>query len=42
MAGVAIIWGILGLAFKWTDEQTAFTAIWGGLATFGIRRAIGK
>lgn len=42
MAALAILWGLYGWYSGWIDQQTALTAIWGGLAVFGIRRAIGK
>lgn len=37
----AIAWGVIGFAMGWADQTTAINAVWMGLATFGIRRAIG-
>ena len=41
MAALAIVWGIAGMVMGWSDQETSFTAIWTGLAAFGVRRAIG-
>tara|TARA_Y100000034_G_C6680275_1_gene299019 strand:- start:409 stop:570 length:162 start_codon:yes stop_codon:yes gene_type:complete len=40
VAAIAILWGVLGFLAGWTDGETAMNAIWIGLATFGIRRAV--
>ena len=36
----AVAWGMVGLAMGWADQETALNAVWIGLATFGLRRAI--
>ena len=40
MAAVAVGYGILGIVMGWMDAGTASVVIWGGLTTFGVRRAI--
>ena len=40
MAAVSILYGVLGLVSGQVDKTQAETAIWAGLALFGIRRAI--
>lgn len=40
LAGVAILWGVIGWIAKWIDNETALSVIWIGLTTFGVRRAI--
>jgi membrane protein implicated in regulation of membrane protease activity len=42
LAVAAILWGVTGFLFGWTDTQTAMQAIWSGLAAFGLRRAVAK
>lgn len=39
VAVAAIIWGVVGFLMGWADFQTAMTAVWSGLAAFGLRRA---
>ena len=40
LAAAAIIWGAVGFLMGWADFQTAMSAIWTGLAAFGLRRAV--
>lgn len=40
MAGIAIVWGVIGYLANWIDGETAMIVIWSGLSVFGIRRAI--
>ena len=40
LAGLAIVWGVIGWIFGWLENQEALGIIWTALAVFGIRRAI--
>lgn len=40
LAFLAIAWGAFGYFKGLIDGNTALEAVWGGLAAFGIRRAI--
>lgn len=39
---LAIAGGVAGFLLNFIDQETALSMIWGGLAVFGLRRAIGK
>ena len=40
LAALAVAWGAVGFFMGWTDTATAMSAIWTGLAAFGLRRAV--
>ncbi len=40
MAVLAILFGVIGFFTGKIDSKTALESVWGGLAVFGIRRAI--
>jgi len=40
MAAIAVLWAVIGYLASWIDGDTAATIAWGGLTTFGMRRAI--
>ena len=42
LALVAIAGAFAGLALGFIEQDTAIQMVWGGLAVFGLRRAIGK
>ena len=42
LALLAVSYGVIGFFAGWVDTETASTIVWGGLATFGLRRAVGK
>lgn len=41
LAILAVLGGIAGYFLQIVDSETAMAMIWGGLAVFGLRRAIG-
>ncbi len=40
LAVIAILWGVVGIVSGFGDTTTDMEAVWGGLAVFGLRRAI--
>lgn len=40
LAALAVIGGVAGYALNIVDSATATTMVWGGLAVYGIRRAL--
>ncbi len=40
VAGVTVVWAIIGFFLGQLDAQTAGTMVLAGLGTFGVRRAI--
>lgn len=40
LAALAVLGGVAGYFLNFIDGQTAIGMIWGGLAVFGIRRAV--
>ena len=42
LSALAIVWGLVGWYFGWTDQTSALGVIWTGLTAFGIRRALPK
>jgi len=35
---IQVLFGLVGLAFNWLDQQTAITLIFTGFASIGIRK----
>ena len=40
LAALAVLWALVGYFAGWVELEQALTVAWGGLAVFGIRRAI--
>jgi len=40
VAAVMILWGMVGIGFGWSTDETGMSKILEGLAIYGIRRAL--
>jgi len=40
LAGLGVLYGVLGFILGYGDTQTNLAAIWAGLAVFGLRQGI--